>query len=161
MPFKSLKQERFMFAKHPRMANQWEKDEKPSFGKLDSYFDGGKVKGPSPEQLKALSDVEGLRKAIATNLDPDVKAIHNSKNDPSLEVEGGDYKGNAKDQSYAEGGKVPGRPLLPGDHPKNDTILAKVSPGEVVLPNSVTSRPGAPDRAKKFMKLNHYFGGNK
>lgn len=41
------------------------------------------------------------------------------------------------------GGPVPGMPEVPGDSLSNDTQLAKLSPGEIVLPRSVT-RPGAP-----------------
>lgn len=35
------------------------------------------------------------------------------------------------------GGQVPGKAPLKGDHEKNDTVAAKLSPGEVVIPKSV------------------------
>lgn len=40
-------------------------------------------------------------------------------------------------KSYKEGGKVPGKANVPGDSPKNDTVHAKLSPGEIVLPRSI------------------------
>ena len=36
-----------------------------------------------------------------------------------------------------EGGKVPGQAKMSGDHYANDTVKAKLSPGEVVIPKSV------------------------
>jgi hypothetical protein len=44
------------------------------------------------------------------------------------------------------GGPVPGTPVVPGDNAANDTQLAKLSPGEIVLPRSVTQP--APDISK-------------
>jgi hypothetical protein len=58
--------------------------------------------------------------------------------------------GSIKD--FRKGGHVPGQPAHPGDDPRNDTVPAMVSPGEVVLPNTVTKSPDAPNRAKEFMK---------
>lgn len=47
------------------------------------------------------------------------------------------------------GGPVPGHAMVPGDSPTNDTQLAKLSPGEIVLPRSVTqSSPGGVDPRK-------------
>ena len=36
------------------------------------------------------------------------------------------------------GGQVPGKAQVPGDSPKNDTVHAQLSPGEVVIPRSIT-----------------------
>lgn len=36
-----------------------------------------------------------------------------------------------------KGAKVPGTPLVEGDSPINDTVTAKVSPGEVIVPRTV------------------------
>lgn len=36
----------------------------------------------------------------------------------------------------ADGGTVPGRANVPGDSPTNDTVSAKLSPGEIVIPRS-------------------------
>lgn len=43
------------------------------------------------------------------------------------------YHGN----NFKMGGKVPGEAKMPGDHPENDTVPAKLSPGEFVIPKSV------------------------
>lgn len=47
------------------------------------------------------------------------------------------------------GGVVPGRAAVPGDSPKNDTVLAMLSPGEVVVPRSLVEDP---ERAKRFIE---------
>ena len=39
-----------------------------------------------------------------------------------------------------EGGMVPGRPKVPGDSLKNDTVTAHVSPGEAVIPRTSVSQ---------------------
>lgn len=48
------------------------------------------------------------------------------------------------------GGPVPGAAMMPGDNPVNDTVDAKLSPGEIVLPRSVTqpASPMGPDPSK-------------
>lgn len=50
------------------------------------------------------------------------------------------------------GGQIPGRATRPGDHPANDTVLTRLSPGEVVLPRSVAQAEDAPERARKFIE---------
>lgn len=47
------------------------------------------------------------------------------------------------------GGIVPGSAMYPGDNPKNDTVHAMLSPGEIVIPRSLAEDP---DRAKKFIE---------
>lgn len=41
----------------------------------------------------------------------------------------------------AKGGVVPGHAPLPGDHPGNDVVHARLSPGEVVVPRSAAANP--------------------
>lgn len=43
--------------------------------------------------------------------------------------------------SFAQGGLVPGTAALPGDSLVNDRVIALVSPGEAVIPRSVTTNP--------------------
>lgn len=45
----------------------------------------------------------------------------------------------AEIQDMRNGGKVPGQAEVPGDSPKNDTVPAMLSPGELVVPRSATS----------------------
>lgn len=49
------------------------------------------------------------------------------------------------------GGKVGGTAKVPGDSLKNDTVPTVLSPGEIVLPRSVTTHPNAPEEAMKFV----------
>jgi hypothetical protein len=51
----------------------------------------------------------------------------------------------------AGGGKVPGEPKVAGDHPKNDTVPAMLSPGEIVIPNSILQGKNPIEDAAKFV----------
>lgn len=50
------------------------------------------------------------------------------------------------------GGDVPGEAEMPGDNTQNDTIDAKLSPHEIVLPRSVAQAPDAPQQASNFVR---------
>jgi hypothetical protein len=49
----------------------------------------------------------------------------------------------------AKGGRIPGIPRTPGDSEMNDTIPAKLSPGEIVVPRTIARNP---ERAAEFVK---------
>lgn len=54
--------------------------------------------------------------------------------------------------------------LIPGDSPKNDTVPAMLSPGEIVIPRSVAQSEDAPDKAAEFvaaLKAQKGAGGSK
>jgi len=54
---------------------------------------------------------------------------------------------------YSSGGPVPG--YADGgalDSRKNDTVPAMLSPGEIVLPRSITMAPDAAERARAFVE---------
>lgn len=46
------------------------------------------------------------------------------------------YAHGGKVKCYDDGGKVPGSAKYPGDDERNDTVLAKLSPGELVVPRT-------------------------
>jgi len=50
------------------------------------------------------------------------------------------------------GGMVPGEAEVPGDSEQNDTVPARLSPHEIVLPRSVATAPDAPQKAAKFVQ---------
>jgi hypothetical protein len=50
-----------------------------------------------------------------------------------------------------QGGPVPGQAEVRGDSPKNDTVQAKLSPGEVVIPKSVMESKDPVGEASKFV----------
>lgn len=52
---------------------------------------------------------------------------------------------------HAGGAIIPGQAKFPGDSPMNDTVHARLSPGEAVIPRSVMNSSNAPDRAKSFV----------
>lgn len=47
---------------------------------------------------------------------------------------------------------VPGHSPFKGDNYGNDKVHAMLSPGEIIIPRSITSREDAPERAKEFIK---------
>lgn len=49
----------------------------------------------------------------------------------------------------SDGGTVPGKASVSGDHPQNDSVPVMLSPGEVVVPRSVANNP---DMAKQFVE---------
>ena len=51
----------------------------------------------------------------------------------------------------ASGGHVPGQAKVDGDNYKNDVVPAMLSPGEIVLPRSVTKSEEAPKKAAEFV----------
>lgn len=48
----------------------------------------------------------------------------------------------------ADGGVIPGKPEVSGDHPANDTVPAMLSPGEIVIPRSAAK---SSTKAKAFI----------
>jgi hypothetical protein len=53
------------------------------------------------------------------------------------------------------GGAVPGQAKVAGDSLKNDTVDAKLSPGEIVIPRSIAQAPDAPKKAAEFVAAIH------
>lgn len=53
---------------------------------------------------------------------------------------------------FTGGGPVPGQAQVPGNSIQNDTVPAMVSPGEVVLPRTVTQSADAPRKAADFVR---------
>lgn len=51
----------------------------------------------------------------------------------------------------SKGGPVPGKAAVPDNSPKNDTVPAMLSPGEIVIPRSITEHPDAARMAAQFV----------
>lgn len=70
-----------------------------------------------------------------------------------------DYLGVGPKQKLAAGGSpvfmsdgtVPGQARVAGDSLQNDTVDAKLSPGEIVIPRSIAQSPNAPEEAASFV----------
>jgi hypothetical protein len=62
---------------------------------------------------------------------------------------GAQYASSGKGK--AAGGLIQGTPQAPGDSPRNDTVPAMLSPGEIVIPRTVAQSVDAPDRAAEFV----------
>jgi hypothetical protein len=61
-----------------------------------------------------------------------------------MEAKGGEI-------NISAGGKVPGKAAVKGNSYSNDTTLAMVSPGEIVIPRSITQGENAPEKAAAFV----------
>jgi hypothetical protein len=55
----------------------------------------------------------------------------------------------ASAMNMQSGGHVPGQAQVAGDSPKNDTVPAVLSPGEIVIPRTVVKQ--GPDAAARFV----------
>lgn len=69
----------------------------------------------------------------------------------------GDAIGSAVAEGIAaiaasKGGKVPGQAQVAGNSLKNDTVPAELSPGEIVIPRSITQGPNAGAKAAQFVE---------
>ncbi len=82
---------------------------------------------------------------IGSSGTPQSDALNKFKLDTSATTSGGLY-------NAAHGGRVPGSKLFPGDSMLNDTVDAKLTPGEMVIP---ASHAHDEDLAKAFIK--HHF----
>lgn len=72
---------------------------------------------------------------------------------------GGAAHGGVAGMDFKDGGHVPGEAEVGGDSPKNDTVHAMLSPGEIVLPRTIA---GDGDKAKAFVEaLQQHLGGKK
>lgn len=60
-------------------------------------------------------------------------------------------QGGSVGDSLKAGGSVPGHANVPGDSLKNDTVHAMLSPGEIVLPRSVTQSANPSEAAARFV----------
>lgn len=113
---------------------------------------GGEVSGPFAPGLAyggeaAVDGVDGLGMAgysrggeVGGLTGPRDRAPQGSG---SMDMSPPYYADELGEHHFAHGGPV--------DDPRHDTVPAMLSPGEVVLPRSVTQAPGAPEAAKGFV----------
>ena len=87
------------------------------------------TKKPEKTFIEKLGDLLGSHADIASHVD---------------ENQGGEVP----EKDFRKGGPVPGKAKVPGDSPKNDTVDAKLSPGEIVIPRSAANDE---DEFKAFM----------
>jgi len=90
------------------------------------------LQGPTPDQAPAKS---------ASPLAPTAEGAPDATGSSVAEV-----------ATMKKGGKVPGKAKVKGDSPKNDVVPTMLSPGEDVIPRSITQAPNAPEKAAEFIK---------
>lgn len=116
-------------------------------GPMDAGGAGGAAAaGPAPAApLEGVAPLAVMAAAhggkIPAHLQPVAKIYH-----PNFQA-----KGTA--QLKAAGGDVPGKARVRGDSPKNDTVKTMLSPGEIVLPRSVTQSKDPAQAAADFVSM--------
>lgn len=119
-------------------ANQLRKDSKPQ-----KMYDGGTAGDDKDEKPTSLLDK--LKDAFAPYEPPKTKTPV-----PQLDTK---KAGEMADYfNKADGGRIPGKALVAGDSIKNDKVKALLSPGEIVIPRSITMHPDAAILAAAFVK---------
>jgi hypothetical protein len=102
------------------------------------------VKGPTSEGGKLTPKGAALKRWNCHAYGGEIQAEHDSECEHY--AHGGIY-------DMKDGGHVPGMPEVDGakDTYKNDTVPAMLSPGEIVIPRSITMAENAPERAAEFV----------
>lgn len=77
---------------------------------------------------------------------------HGDTAQASPEYEGGEIPATSFSKHLLNGGAVEGKAKVDGDSLKNDTVPTMLSPGEVVLPRSVTQSANPEAKALEFMR---------
>jgi len=104
------------------------------------FAQGGQVGDQKTAETKVLPD-KGYGKIIIIN-------AHHA--DQQQMLANGGCASNVGNMLKA-GGHVPGHAKVAGDSYANDTVNAKLSPGEIVIPRSIATHPNAPMEAAKFV----------
>jgi hypothetical protein len=118
-------------------------DDIAQYLKNHKMYQGGKVSGyAGGGEVESNPLAEGINSSMRTNSGSQPVPPSQPQQDPSQMV--GYNKG-----CYVEGGQVDGKAKVAGDSPKNDTVTAKLSPGEIVIPRSHT---GSVEEATAFLK---------
>lgn len=130
-----------------------------------SYADGGSVtsssqpsskvgmilKGFMPQQQSSPSLGAGLINAIGKGANA---LFGPSASNPTTEAVMPNFAtgGAIHGESYARSmTPVPGKASVKGDSLQNDTVDAKLSPGEIIIPRTVAQAKDAPEKAKAFV----------
>jgi hypothetical protein len=92
-------------------------------------------------QQQAKSGITGLNQALVQNAQQNVQNLV-----------GAASMGIAKGAQMSSGGPVPGEATFGGDDPRNDTVDAKLSPGEIVIPRHIVDSTDAPQKAAAFVE---------
>lgn len=119
-------------------------------GSFIGLAEGGPVRPtPTPAPLPVTSN-------IISGQDSMRKAFHYAEGGPVSFV--GQYFNQAKPMAeggnvydFTSGGKLPGKAEIKGDSYQNDKVPIMGSPGEIMLPRSVTMHKDAPKKAAEFV----------
>ena len=119
----------------------------------DAQLNKLNILAQSDVALKQLSEQTGIDIAkIKADLAKANQAAAMGDNALKVQILGGILGGASQIGAAAvakyQGGRIDGMPLVDGDHPKNDTVPAMLSPGEIVIPRSAAQDK---QKAKSFL----------
>lgn len=125
-------------------------------GMMSLFADGGTV-GPSLTPYQSLaSDPIKIGPSLPGKSDSSDPATSQRAGTQFASPQGYACGGFA---NYLAGGSIPGQAPVQGDSKKNDNVPALLSPGEIVLPRSVTQGPNMEAKAIEFLR--HLKGAQK
>jgi hypothetical protein len=102
-------------------------------------------------RVQNVLGTEGINAGVATGNQNAAMEAQKANAGFQGAILGGLASGVGAALAKAEGGEIPGRPRVRGDHPANDTVPILASPGEIVLPRTVAQADDAPERAAEFV----------
>ena len=130
-------------------------------GGIGNWFGGG---DPTPSSSNMPSNQSQPFSDAGNYEDPAQPFDRNNSRSNYVETDQSDpydsvYRPRDNYVEMAHGGVVPGRAQVPGDSPQNDTVKAMLSPGEVVVPRSVSTDPRKEAMLAALMNLRKKHGG--
>lgn len=120
-----------------------------SSGELPEAGAEGAAAGEASTAGEGATAAEGAEGAEATEAAGGIESLGSLGEVAAILAKGG----KVPSQALKQGGGVPGQAAVKGakDSYSNDTVPAMLSPGEIVIPRSITQGPNAPQRAAEFV----------
>jgi len=118
--------------------------------KADSL--SGRATSLQAEGDAAAKGQQDLYSGIGNAIHGGIGEMQNQSNLEKGLLKPGKYDGGQID--YRNGGHVNGEEVVPGDDPRNDTVDAKLSPGEIVIPKTL-AQTSLGDKLLDLLKHHH------
>ncbi len=115
-------------------------------GMIEDYADGGQINSGENVDYSSITNPQTSKGPVsaAGKFLSGQQVDYANMSNPQMTAQGGVI-------NFKPGGPVPGKASVNGNSLKNDTVPAMVSPGEIVLPRSVTQAKDAPQKAAAFV----------
>lgn len=126
----------------------------PASANTQQYKPVGMAEGGAvqPEHQAALQDIINKYSGVDHVMGPENKVV--TQKDPKTGHVTPIYT-----QMASEGERVPGKACVSGDSPKNDTVPAMLSPGEIVIKRSKAANPNEAAKEAKKISMQEFTKG--